>query len=974
MMAGNLEEQAGDDLADQVDQALELLWRGESGGMERLLDADESDAPGLGAVLGGLWEASAQAELTADEPREIGGYSIRRVLGRGGMGTVYLAVQERPRRTVALKVMKSRIASRSALRRFEYESQVLARLQHPNIAQVYEAGTHEEGQVSTPWFAMEYIPNARPITEYAERVRLSIPDRARLFAAVCDAVHHGHQKGVIHRDLKPGNILINARGEPKIIDFGVARSTDSDMAVTTLQTDLGQLVGTLQYMSPEQCEADPHNLDVRSDVYALGVVLYELLTERLPYVVTKVAVYEALKLIREETPARPSTLNRTLRGDLETIALKALEKDRERRYRSAAELGDDIKRYLRNAPIEARPPSTLYQLKMFARRNRVVVGAGATVMAALAVATIVSLLFALSANRARRTAELEAGQRLLAEREALAARDEEARQRRAAEGARQEAQENLALAELRENEAAEARDQLATVVEFQQSMLGEVDAEQMGRSIVADLRERVRRSLMDGGTAPEAVASSMATLDQLCNEINATDLALRVIDEEVMLRATGTIAERFADQPLVEAALRQTIGDTYKRLGLFSQALPQMESALRMRREQLGGEHAETLESVRRLGLLFHEMGEYEPAERYLREALACRRRVFGANHRSSILAVNDMALLLSSMGRYPEAETFRREALEDARRVLGRDDPQTLDSISNMGALLFKMGRYAEAEACHREALEGRRRVLGEDHADTLVAISNLGTLYCATGAFEKAEPLLRETLALRRRMLGDNHPATLGALNNMGAVMWWMNRLDEAEPYFREALERQRSTLGDDHPNTLGTMNNLGLLLVLLEKYEEGRPLFEEVLARRRRALGDDHPETIASVNNLGFFFEQSGDLELAEQHYRAALEARRRVLGDDHPDTLTTMHAVASVCFRRDTFRDAETLALEYWRRYQGGARSAQTGVVETIKLLIELYDAWHEVEPDVGYDAKAAEWRATLSSMDDEQGDG
>ncbi|MEE9269749.1 MAG: protein kinase, partial [Candidatus Krumholzibacteria bacterium] len=272
----------------------------------------------------------AQARL----PKRIGQYHIKRVIASGGMGTVYEVVQEKPRRTVALKVMKRGVISRAARRRFEYESQLLARLRHPGIAQVYEAGMHDDVSGPLPYFAMEYIPNAKPITEYANQKNLGTRQRLELFTQVCEAVHHGHQKGIIHRDLKPGNLLVDAQGQVKIIDFGVARSTDSDMAVTTQQTAVGELIGTLKYMSPEQCEADPHDIDTRSDVYALGVVLYELLSGRLPYDLTATPVYEVPRVIREVSAAPLSTLDKTLRGDVETIVEKALEKDRERRYQS----------------------------------------------------------------------------------------------------------------------------------------------------------------------------------------------------------------------------------------------------------------------------------------------------------------------------------------------------------------------------------------------------------------------------------------------------------------------------------------------------------------------------------------------------------------------------------------------------------------------------------------------------------------
>ncbi len=330
--------------------------------------------------------------LPSSMPQQIGHYRIRELLSSGGMGTVYLAEQEQPRRPVAIKLMKHGITSRAALRRFEFESQILALLEHPYIAKVYEAGTYDDGSGGVPFFAMEYVPNAKAITDYARVKSLGTRARLALFAKACEAVHHGHQKGIIHRDLKPGNILVDPRGDPKIIDFGVARATDSDLTVTTLQTDIGQLIGTLQYMSPEQVESDPHDIDTRSDVYALGVVLYELLTGRVPYDLSKAAIHEAARVIREETPPRPSTLDRALRGDIETIALKALEKDRERRYRSAEALAEDIGRYLRSEPIQARRPSLAYQFNRFARRHSGLVAAAAAVFTLLVAGITVTSL------------------------------------------------------------------------------------------------------------------------------------------------------------------------------------------------------------------------------------------------------------------------------------------------------------------------------------------------------------------------------------------------------------------------------------------------------------------------------------------------------------------------------------------------------------------------------------------------------
>ncbi|MHC4997161.1 MAG: serine/threonine protein kinase [Planctomycetota bacterium] len=341
-------------------------------------------------------------------PKQIGKFRIKKLIATGGMGAVYQGVQEQPRRTVAIKLMKSGVTSKSALRRFEYESQLLARLKHPGIAAVYDAGTHEAHDGAVPYFVMEYIAGAKRITDYVRDKKLSTRERLKLFTEAAEAVHHGHTKGIIHRDLKPDNILVDSHGRVKVIDFGVARATDSDLAVTTLQTDIGQLIGTVQYMSPEQVEADPEDLDTRSDVYALGVILYQMLCERLPYDVSELKVYDATRVVREQEAMKLSAVNTALRGDIETITLKALEKDRERRYQTAEALAADIQRYLNDEPITAHPPSVTYQLSVFARRHKTMVTGAAAVFLALLLGVIASTALWLEAREARDTAETEA--------------------------------------------------------------------------------------------------------------------------------------------------------------------------------------------------------------------------------------------------------------------------------------------------------------------------------------------------------------------------------------------------------------------------------------------------------------------------------------------------------------------------------------------------------------------------------------
>ena len=835
--------------------------------------------------------------------RQIGHFHIRGVLARGGMGIVFEAVQEEPRRTVALKVMRRGIASHSALRRFQYEAQILGRLRHPGIAQVYEAGLHAEGESGLPYFAMEYIPGARPITEHAEQQRLSTRARLALFEQVCDAVHHGHQRGIIHRDLKPANILVDSSGRPKVIDFGVARATDSDLAVTTQQTDIGQLIGTMQYMSPEQCDADPHDLDVRSDVYALGVVLYELLCGRPPYNVSGATIFQATRLIKESPTPRPSSRDRRLRGDIETIVLKALQKDRQQRYQSTAELARDLRRYLNNEPILARPPTVRYQMAKFCSRHWA--GVVATVLVTLAliggaVGTIVGTSRGLV--RARR-----------AEAQALAV--------------------NRFLEDMLSavDPGVDGRDvKVAAVLERAAERLGTSFADQPELAIT--LHQAIGNVYLNLGLYDEAERHSRAALDLERRQQQAD--ALRVADA---LNALGRC--------LVER-------------GSPADAVPILEEAHATAAGAADEAHAYAIVAGGILGRAWHALGELERAEVQLRRVVELCRRTLGPENDETLHALNNLALVLTDRGAWEEAESIDRQVLAARRRQLGDAHPLTLTVMTNLAIVLYERGAWEEAESYYRPALAERRRVLGEEHPLTLRLARNLGALLMERGENDEAEALFRATLAAQTQTLGPEHVDTLNTQGNLALLLCNTRQLTEAETLARAALERSTRALGPEHPDTLWAMNTLALILDAADARDEAEQLYERTLDLRRRVFGPEHKWTIISQSNLALFLLRTQQPARAEPLYRTALEICRRTFGDGHRQTLIEMYGLGTALLRLGRYEEAEPLLRGAQSGFERALGAPHVRTRWAVDRLIELYEGWGRPE-------SAAPWRDYLT---------
>jgi serine/threonine protein kinase len=762
----------------------------------------------------------------------IGPYKLLEQLGEGGMGSVWLAEQkELVRRTVAIKLIKPGMDSGQVLARFEAERQALALMDHQNIAKVLEAGATPAGQ---PYFVMELV-RGTPITEYCDNEKLTIGERLELFISVCQAIQHAHQKGVIHRDIKPSNVLVALYdGKPvaKVIDFGLAKATGMKLTDNTLHTAMGQILGTIEYMSPEQAEVGQLDIDTRSDIYSLGVLLYELLTGTTPLVRSTLrygSIVEVLLRIQQEEPPRPSVrvshyaegpknsgsdregeapaepqkfdqpqqiaerrktdikdLTRALSGDLDWIALRALDKDRNRRYETANALARDIERHLHDEPVQASPPSARYRVGKIIRKHRLAVSAAATIAAVLLVATGVSIGLAIWALNERSRAIAAEGDAQFQLGEAITARNAE---KKAAE-------------ETRESNA---------------------DTDAYANFLVDHVLATARPKGEDGGLGVEVTVR-------------------RAIEE-----AEKKVGEVFKERPRAERIVRGGLGQTWYQLGDWTRAIRDFERA--------------------------HDLATSQ----------------FGPDHRSTLQSMNDLASAYRSAGGFAKAVSLLERTLKLTRVRFGPEDPLTLRTMHNL-AIAYESAGMVELWM----PLEGtptlERLMLGPEHRDTLF-MKNLIQAYSSKGKSAKAMRLFDETVKSQRAKLGPEDPNTLRSMNSFGNAYSSASDSAKAIPLLEETLKVMRGKLGIEHPDTLRSMNNLGDAYSSIGDSAKAIPLLEETLKLMRANLGPEHPNTIQSMKSLANAYYVAFDFAKAFSLREETQKLQRAIDGRKHPNTNRT-----------------------------------------------------------------------------------
>lgn len=772
----------------------------------------------------------------------IPGFTIEGLLGQGGMGLVYRGTQHRPRRSVALKLLRPSAISQRALRRFEREVEILARLQHPSIARVYEAGVIESGPTGqpTPYFAMELI-DGMGLRQFAEAKGLSTEEQIELFVSVCDAVHYAHEQGVVHRDLKPANILVDQAGRAKVLDFGIARVTDSDLTLTTLQTDVGQLLGTLAYMSPEQVVGDPSSVDARSDVYALGVTLYELLCGHLPYSVETGSLLEAARVIREEEPEGLSSHDRALRGDIETIVGRCLEKEPPRRYASAEALAQDLRRYLASQPIEARPPSGWYRATRFTKRNK-------TLVAGLAAVFITLLLGMMGTS--------------LALSQAVEAQRREAQERGEADRQRVEAQAAARRAEASERAMARA-----------------LEDEKRMRQLAQD------RSLQSDsiGVIYRTIISEFDS--DIASEQDKTQLLSMLAAGERLIEQTGDL------HPEAIAELRLSIGRGYNSLARPKEALDHFIEADRLYSASAGPASNQAVLARRNLAMTQDESVPVSVIVDELEQLSAVARRVGGYESQLQGVIISDLGLSYYASRDLQKMLTFfeTHYPAVSIPRLLSQDEIGRIESVWSWG--LLEAGRFAEAAPVLVSLYKRQQETLGAEHSKTLDTAYNLAHAYLGTNQPDQTVGLLEQALPRAERLYHRNPQRNRPMRRMLGRGYYLTGQTGKAISMYQALYDDSRSRYDRYHPESLIDEYHLALALMQDHQYDAARKRFAFLLPENEKNLGPDHPHSIATLSALARCNLALEDHTTAKAQYREAVERYSSLFGPDQPVTLNT-----------------------------------------------------------------------------------